>query len=90
MSQISANAEVMRRSSKKIPALIIHAVLFYAFWACWALLIRPPIKEAMNGSLLFELGGSAVKTLVWLVPALLLVKHFEPECFVGLKQMFTQ
>ena len=90
MSQITGNAEVTRRSSKKIPALVIHAVLFYAFWACWALVIRPPIKAAMNGSLLFELFGSAVKTLVWVVPAVLLVKHFEPECAVGLKQMFTQ
>ena len=90
MSQNHVNAEMTRRSSKKIPALVIHAVLFYAFWACWALVIRPPIKEAMNGSLLFELFGSAVKTLVWVVPALLLVKHFETECFVGLKQMFTQ
>ena len=90
MSQITGNAEVTRRSSKKIPALVAHAVLFYAFWACWALWIRPEIKAAMDSSLLFELFGSAVKTLVWVIPAMLLVKHFEPECAVGLKQMFTE
>ena len=78
-----------RRSSKKIPALIIHAIVFYAFWACWALIIRPPIKEAMNGSLVFALLSSCFKLLVWTFPALLLVKHFEPEMQVGLKQMFT-
>ena len=76
--------------SRRIPALIIYAVLFYSIWAVWALVIRPPIKEAMNDSLLFELMASCVKTAVWTVPALLLVKRFEPEMFVGLKQMFTQ
>lgn len=87
---MSESVQMTRRSSQKMPALIIHAVFFYVCWACWGLWIRPAIKEAMNGSLLFELGASAVKTLVWLVPALLLIRHFEPECLVGLKQMFTQ
>ena len=86
---MSEQITMTRRSSKKIPALIIHAIVFYTFWACWALIIRPPIKEAMNGSLLFELMASAVKVCVWTVPALLLVKRFEPEMQVGLKQMFT-
>ena len=86
---MSEAIRMTRRTSKKIPALIIHAVIFYTIWACWSLLIRPAIKEAMNGSLLFELFGSCVKVFVWVVPALLLVKHFEPEMHVGLKQMFT-
>ena len=87
---ITPETKMTRRVSGKIPALIIHAVIFYAFWACWTLWLRPPIKEAMNGSLLFELFGSAVKMLVWFVPALLLVKKFEPEMYVGAKQMFTE
>lgn len=90
MSQSDIHAEVTRRSSGKIPALVIHAVLFYAAWAVWELLIYPPVKAAMNGSLLFGLFDSAVKTLVWLVPVLLLIRQFEPELPVGLKQMFTQ
>ena len=44
----------------------------------------------MHGSLLFELMASFVKTLVWFVPAMMLVKQFEPEMRVGLKQMFTE
>ncbi|MBQ6039589.1 MAG: CPBP family intramembrane metalloprotease [Oscillospiraceae bacterium] len=89
MSEVQENM-MTRRASGKIPALIIHAVIFYAFWACWTLWLRPPIKEAMNGSLLFELFGSAVKMLVWFVPAILLVKRFEPDMYVGAKQMFTE
>ena len=79
-----------RRASGKIPALIIHAVFFYAFWACWTLWIAPSIKAAANGSLLSELFGSAVKMLSWFLPAMLLVKKFEPEMHSGLKQMFTE
>lgn len=79
-----------RRASGKIPALIIHAVIFYAFWACWTLWIAPSIKAAANGSLLSELFGSAVKMLSWFLPAMLLVKKFEPEMHSGLKQMFTE
>ncbi|MBR4201083.1 MAG: CPBP family intramembrane metalloprotease [Oscillospiraceae bacterium] len=76
--------------SKRIPALILYAVLFYTVWALWALVIRPPLKEAMDDSLLFELLSSCFKTLVWTVPALLLIKAFEPEMQVGLRQMFTE
>lgn len=77
------------QTSKKLPALIIYTILFYSIWACWAIWIRPQIKEAMGDSLLFEVLGSCVKLVVWTVPALLLVRKFEPEMQVGFKQMFT-
>lgn len=79
----------MRRTSKKIPALILHFIIFYAVWACWAIWIRPAMKDAMGDTLLFECLAESVKVLVWVVPALLLVKRFEPEMFVGLRPMFT-
>ena len=87
---MSNTNEMMSRKSSRIPAFIIHAVLFYAFWACWALLIRPAMKDAMQDSLLFEILASCVKLAAWTLPALLLVRHFEPEMTVGLKQMFTE
>jgi membrane protease YdiL (CAAX protease family) len=81
---------MMRRTSKKIPALILHFIIFYAFWACWAVFIRPALKSGFGSTLLTESLFEAFKVLVWAVPALLLVKKFEPEMFVGLRQMFTQ
>lgn len=83
-------SEMTRRSSKKIPALVIHAVLFYGFWALWELLLCPALKNAVHDALLGELLNSLVKTLVWTVPALLLVRRFEPEMAVSFRQMFTQ
>ena len=78
-----------RRKSNRIPALIIHAIIFYAFWACWALLIRPAMKDAMHDSLLFEILASCIKLASWTLPALLLIRHFSPELQVGFRQMFT-
>lgn len=79
-----------RRSSGKIPALIIYSIIFYAVWACWSIWIRPALKTMTHDTLTFELLASCFKVLVWTVPALLLVKRFEPECAVRLKQMFTE
>lgn len=81
--------EGMRRTSKKIPALILHFILFYAVWACWALWIKPAVKDTVGDTLLFECLAETFKVLVWTVPALLLVRKFGPEMFAGLRQMFT-
>lgn len=80
----------MRRTLGKIPALILHFIIFYAVWACWALFVKPALKNALGDCFLTETIGCAVKVLVWVVPALLLVKRYEPEMFAGLRQMFTQ
>lgn len=87
---MSHNIEMTRRKSNRIPALIIHAVIFYAFWACWALLIRPALKDAVQDPFLVEILGACVKLATWTLPALLLIRHFSPELQVGLRQMFTQ
>lgn len=84
------NDTAEKEKRKLLPVLIVYAAVFYAVWAAWAMLIRPAVKEAMGGTLLFEMLGSCVKVLVWTVPALLLVKRFEPAMTVGLRQMFTQ
>lgn len=86
-----SEAEMMtRRSSKKILALVIYSVLFYGFWALWELLLSPAMNNAVQDALTAELLSSLIKTLVWTVPALLLIKRFAPEMQVGLKQMFTE
>lgn len=90
MSQINENAEMTRRSSGKIPALVIHAVLFYAFWAVWELLLKPAMISALGDGLTANVLDCCVKLVTWLIPALLLIRHFSPECAVGLKQMFTE
>lgn len=88
MTAASEN-KVTRRTLGKIPALILHFIIFYVFWACWAIWIRPALKSACGDTLLTESLFQAFKVLVWVVPALLLVKRYEPEMFVGLRQMFT-
>ena len=87
---VSSEDKEMRRTSGKIPALILHFIVFYAVWACWALFVKPALKTAVGDNILTETIGCAVKVLVWTVPALLLVKRFEPEMHAGLRQMFTQ
>ncbi|HAM69554.1 MAG TPA: hypothetical protein DCP68_08075 [Ruminococcus sp.] len=80
----------VRERRNLLPVLTVYSVIFYGIWAVWALLIRPAYRNAFGETLLPELCSSAVKVLIWAVPALLLVKRFEPEMTVGLRQMFTQ
>ena len=87
---MSHNIEMTRRKSNRIPALIIHAIIFYAFWACWALLIRPAMKDALQNAFLLEILGACVKLAAWTLPALLLIRHYSPELQVGFRQMFTE
>ena len=80
----------VRERRNLLPVLIVYSVIFYGIWAVWALLIRPAYRNAFGETLLPELVCSAVKVLIWAVPALLLVKRYEPEMTVGLRQMFSQ
>lgn len=77
--------------SSKTLALIVYAAVFYAVWTAWELWIKGTITAAVPNEYLSQLIKSGIiKNLVWTLPALLLVKHFEQiDMYVGAKEMFT-
>lgn len=74
----------------KAAALIIYVIAFYALWTAWELWAKGLITAAVPNDYLSQLVKSGVvKILVWTLPALLLVKRFEGNVYVGAKEMFT-
>lgn len=78
------------RGMTKITVLIVYVIVFYAVWTAWELWIKGMITAAVPNVYLSQLIKSGVvKNLVWTLPALLLVKRFDNEVYVGAKEMFT-
>lgn len=74
----------------KAAALIVYVIAFYALWTAWELWAKGLITAAVPNDYLSQLVKSGVvKILVWTLPALLLVKRFEGNVYVGAKEMFT-
>ncbi|MDR1151280.1 MAG: CPBP family intramembrane metalloprotease [Bifidobacteriaceae bacterium] len=66
-----------------------YYLVFCALWALIELVGREPVVEWL-GSETAALGHIVVvKTLVWVVPAVILIRRFEPSLRVSLKEMFT-
>jgi len=76
--------------NKRALVFILYTVLFYGFWTLWTICIRPEIKDAMAGSLIFEILANCVKLAVWTLPALLLIRKYNSKMFIRFRQMFTE
>jgi len=77
-------------SNKKITTLhiIIYLVVFFMIWSVRELYIRPVLLNLLN-PIASELIGEAIKLFVWTLPAILLIRHFHSDMWIGLKEMFT-
>jgi len=77
-------------NNKKLMAshIIIYLIVFFTFWSIRELAIQPMLLSPL-GPIASELIGAAIKLLVWTLPAVLLLRHFHYDMWVGLKEMFT-
>lgn len=74
----------------KLPVLIIYGIVFYGIWILWELWGKSWIGNAVENEYAAQLVKSGViKNLVWTLPAILLVKHFQSDIYVSLKDMFA-
>ena len=81
----------MLKNKKLTVILVIYFVLFYMAWAGFGLLIRTHLLDwTGNNEIVIQIVRSVIaKNLVWTLPAFILIKHFENDCYIGLKEMFT-
>lgn len=70
----------MTQTKKKYITLIIYCVCFYAIWALFVF--------RFEGTM-FSLWSGIIKTVVWVLPAMLLVHRFRDSVQISLKEMFT-
>ena len=68
--------------------IIIYLIAFFVVWSVRELYIRPVLLNPLN-PIVSELIGAAIKLSVWTLPAILLIRHFHDDIWVGLKEMFT-
>lgn len=72
-------------------ALIIYVLAFYCVWTAWEIWVKDFINAAVPNEYFSQLIKSGViKSIVWVLPAVLLGMRFESEMFVGVKEMFTK
>ena len=81
----------MIKNKQLISALIIYCILFYTAWALIGVILRSHVElwAGGNEAVVQLVGSGIIKNLVWTLPAFLLIKHFETDMYVGLKEMFT-
>lgn len=74
----------------KTAALIVYIVIFYGLWTVWELWVRDLISASIKNEYVSQfIKSGVIKNLVWTLPAVLLVKRFDGEVYIGLREMFT-
>jgi len=79
---------MVKESKLSVLHIGIYLVVFFSVWSVIELYIRPVFLDSLDG-IAFGLTESAMKLLVWTLPAILLIKHFHDDMWIGLKEMFT-
>lgn len=70
--------------------LIFYIIIFLGFWSVYVLLIRDKIDKLINNDIISQLIQSGlIKNLIWTLPAICLIKHFESDMHIKLKEMFV-
>ena len=77
--------EKRKLSSYKI---IIYCAVFYALWSVRELVIRPQFLDSLN-DVSFQIAETLMKLLVWTLPAVLLIKRYHDDMWIGLKEILT-
>jgi len=68
--------------------LVVYLLVFFAVWTVRELVIRPLFLDTLDG-IIFGITESGMKLLVWTWPALLLIRYYRDDMWIGLKEMFT-
>jgi len=76
--------------NRKLTALHIsvYVIVFFVVWSVRELYVQPAFLSPLN-PVVSELIGAGIKLLVWTLPAILLIRYFHDDMWVGLKEMFT-
>ena len=68
--------------------IALYLVIFFLIWSIRELIVRPVWLNQFDG-LTWQVLESTMKLLVWTLPAILLIKYFEDDMWISLKEMFT-
>ena len=66
----------------------VYLIVFFIFWSVRELVIQPMFLSPLD-SVDSAFIGEVIKLLTWTLPAVLLIRHFRDDMWIGLKEMFT-
>lgn len=70
--------------------LIVYIIFFYAVWTAFELIAKNALDSTIKNAVLCSfIKSGIIKNLVWTLPAILLIRHFESEVYITLREMFT-
>ena len=77
--------------TKKQWAVLLYFPLFWLVWAGVELGLMPIFEQEFppDSTVLFLIKEGLLKVLIWIVPAVLLIRKFDDEMQVRLREMFT-
>jgi len=85
----SSGGFIMKRH-KPSAILIVYIIFFYVAWTVFELIAKNALDNTIKNAVLCSFIKSAIiKNLVWTLPAILLIRHFESEVYITLREMFT-
>ena len=82
--------ETAEKRISKTKVLILYSIAFYTIWTLLEFLVKPVIDDIFHGEISSQIVKTVViKNLVWVLPAALLVHHYNDDVCIRLKEMFT-
>lgn len=79
----------MKKIDKKT-VMLLYIIIFYAIWTCFELFVKDSLDRVIANEVLCQLVKSGIiKNIIWTIPAIMLVKHFENDVNISLKEMFN-
>jgi membrane protease YdiL (CAAX protease family) len=79
---------VVEKRNLTTSKIAAYLVVFFTIWSLRELVVQPifltPLSVAASVII-----GEIVKLSVWTLPAILLIKYFHDDMWIGLKEMFT-
>lgn len=71
----------------KIPVIILYSLIFYGIWSVWEFWGKSAVSNAVENELLSQFVKSGIiKVLVWVLPAVCLVRYFKDDVYIRLKK----
>lgn len=71
-----------------IKTLSLYYIILLFLWSIRELVIRPMLANSFN-DIAFQIAETVIKLSVWTIPAVLLIRHYESDIWISLKEMTT-
>lgn len=72
-----------------ISTLCIYSICFYLMWTVYHFFIEPLLMKIPNEALYTFIGDGIIKSLIWVLPAVILINKHNDKMSFNLKEMFS-